>query len=389
MLPPFNRWSFQHFRDVHPTRGMAHGAPSAIPEKPLDLGGFRAKVREGREISLAEFIDESHTDAFLVIHKGKLVYERYLNGQKRSTQHTIFSCTKSFVGTLMLTFIAEGKVDPARTVASYVPELKDSAFGDATVQQVLDMTTALEYTETYNDPNSDFWRYSLVWNIWGAPPADYTGPRTVYDYLPTLNRKMGTHGQAFHYVTPNTDVIGWILRRVSGKSVDELIEERLWQPLGAEQDAYIAVDPAGTEGVGGGFAITARDAARFGQMILQGGRFNGSQVVPESVAKRILQPGNPEIFTKFYATLREQYPEAAWFGDVTYAYHDMWWTFNNEHKTVSAIGVYGQYIWIDPVAELVIVKQSSSPDAAGGANESNDTDGPLLYMALAKHLMQH
>lgn len=391
MFPPFNRWSFQHFREFHPTREISRGtgAASKLDANPIDLGSVSAKVRKGRTLSLSEFLDESHTDSFLVLHKGKLVYERYMNSQQPDTQHTAFSCTKSFVGTLMLMFIEEGKVDPARTVASYVPELKDSAFGDATVQQILDMTTALEYSEIYTDMNSDFARYAAVWGMWGPTPSDYKGPKTVYDYLPTLNRKSGAHGEAFHYVTPNTDVAGWILRRVSAKSVDELIEERLWQPLGAEQNSYIAIDSAGTEGVGGGFALTARDAARFGQMILQGGRFNGKQVVPESVAKRILQPGNPKTFTALYGKMREQYPEAAWYGDVTYAYHDMWWTFNNAHKTVSAIGVFGQYIWIDPVAEMVVVKQSSSPDPEGGANWSNDTDGPMLYMAVAEYLMKH
>lgn len=390
MLPPFNRWTFQHMRELHPTRDISRGegAPSKLEEKPLDLDGFTGTVREGRKVSLAQFLDESHTDAFLVLHRGKVVYERYLNGQQRRTQHAMFSCTKSFVGTLMLTMIDEGKVDPARTVASYVPELKDSAFGDATVQQVLDMTTALEYTEVYTDPNSDFGRYGMVWRFWGPPPADYKGPRTIYEFLPTLNRKIGNHGEAFHYVTPNTDVLGWILRRVSGKSVDQVIEERLWQPLGAERDGYIALDTAGTEGAGGGLEIAARDAARFGQMILQGGRFNGRQVLPEAVAKRILRPGNPDTFVRYYKQLVGRYPGVEWFGETTHSYHDQWWTFNNEHKTVSAIGVYGQYIWIDPVAQMVVVKQSSSPDPEGGANDSNDIDGPLLYMALAKHLIR-
>ncbi len=391
MFPPFNRWTFQHLRELHPTREISRGegASSTLAEEPLDLDGVTGSVRSGRKLSLGQFLDESHTDAFLVLHRGRLVYERYFNGQQRHTRHTMFSGTKSFVGTLMLMMIEEGKIDPARTVASYVPELKDSAFGDATVQQVLDMTTALEYLEAYTDPNSDFGRYGMVWRFWGPPPVGYKGPRTTYEFLPTLQRKMGKHGEAFHYVTPNTDVLGWILRRVSGKSVDQLIGERLWQPLGAERDGYIAVDDGGTEGAGGGLAITARDAARFGQMILQGGHFNGREVLPAAVAKRILQPGDPDTFTRYYKQLAGTFPEVKWYGEVTYAYHDQWWTFNNEHKTVSAIGVYGQYIWIDPVAQMVVVKQSSSPDPEGGANWSNDTDGPLLYMALAKHLMKH
>jgi hypothetical protein len=384
MEPPRNRWAFQHIRELQPTREIwrGDGPVSTLQHQPLDLDGFTATVRAGRKLSLAQFADEAHTDAFLVLHRGKIVYERYLNGQQPHTQHQMFSATKSFVGTLMLVLIEEGKVDAAKTVAHYVPDLQDSGFGDATVQQVLDMTTAIEYSEVYDDPDSDIWKYGHVFGLWGTPPADYKGPMTIYDYLPTL-KKHGTHGQAFHYVTPNTDVLGWIIRRVTGKSVDLNIAERLWQPLGAERDGYIWLDGSGSEMAGGGLNISARDAARFGQMILQGGRYNGRQILPEAVAKRILQPGDPETFTRFYG----QFPGTEWYGQIAYAYHDQWWTFANAHKAVSAIGVHGQYIYLDPKAEMVVVKQSSSPTAEGGPNESNDTDGPLLYQVLAEHLM--
>ncbi|MBK8307982.1 MAG: serine hydrolase [Gammaproteobacteria bacterium] len=386
MVPPNNRWAFQHIRELQPTREVwrGDGPVSKLSETAADLGKITAAVRDGRIISLDQLLEESHTDAFLILHHGKLVFERYMNGQQRHTQHQMFSATKSFVGTLMLLLIEQGRVDPARTVASYVPELEDSGFGDATVQQVLDMTSAIAYSEVYDDPNSDIWRYGWVFGLWGAPPAGYDGPLTVYGYLPTL-KKQGEHGHGFHYVTPNTDVLGWIIRRVTGKSVDHNIEEVLWQPLGAERDGYIWLDAGGTEMAGGGLNITARDAARFGQMILQGGKFNGRQILPAAVTTRILQhKGDPEVFTRIYS----QFEGTEWYGTIAYAYHDQWWTCNNAHKAVSAIGVHGQYIYLDPVANMVVVKQSSSPDAEGGANESNDTDGPLLYQALAEQLMK-
>jgi CubicO group peptidase (beta-lactamase class C family) len=385
MAPPYNRWAFQHIRELQPTREIqrGEGPVTALEEDPLDLDGFVGTVRAGRKLSLGEFVDESHTDAFLILHRGKIVYERYLNGQQQRTQHLMFSATKSFVGTVMLMLIEEGLVDPANTVAQYVPELKDSAFGDATVQQVLDMTTAIAFSEVYDDPDSDIARYGHVFATAGTPPEGYAGPRTIYEYLPTL-KKQGTHGEAFHYVTPNTDVLGWIIRRVTGKSVDQNIAERLWQPLGVERDGYIWLDGSGAEMAGGGLNVTARDAARFGQMILQGGRYNGQQILPEAVTRRILQPGDHETFTRLYS----QYPGTEWYGRVAWAYHDQWWTFNNAHKAVSAIGVHGQYIYLDPKAEMVVVKQSSSPTAEGGPNESNDTDGPLLYQALAEHLIR-
>lgn len=385
MEPPKNRWAFQHIRELQPTRELwrGDGEVSALPAAPMDLGKIAAPVREGRVMSLEQLLDEAHTDAFLILHKGTIVFERYMNGMKPHVQHQMFSATKSFVGTIMLMLIEEGRVDPAKTVASFVPELKESAFGDATVQQVLDMTTGVSYSEVYDDPNSDIWRYGRVFALWGAPPPGYAGPLTIYDYLPTL-RKKGQHGHAFHYVTPNTDVLGWIIRRVTGKSVDQNIAERIWQPLGAERDGYIWLDGEGNEMAGGGLNITARDAARFGQMIIQGGWYNERQILPARVAQRILQAGDPVTFTRLYS----QFPGTEWYGKIAYAYHDQWWTFNNAHKAVSAIGVHGQYIYLDPKAQMVVVKQSSSPDAEGGANELNDTDAPLLYQALAEHLMR-
>ncbi len=382
MEAPANRWAFQHIRELQPTREIwrGEGPVSPLRAKPLDLGPVTGTVRKGRVISLDQFLDESHTDGFVILHRGRVVFERYMNGQQRHVQHQMFSATKSFVGTIMLSLVSEGRVNPGKTVGSYIPELQKSAYGDATVQQLLDMTAGVSYTEIYDDPDSDIWRYGRVFSLWGVPPPGYTGPRTVYDYLPTLEKK-GTHGYAFHYVTPNTDVLGWIIRRVTGKSVDQNVSERLLQPLGAERDAYMWLDGEGNEMAGGGLSIAARDAARFGQMILQGGVYNGKRVLPAAVARRIFEPGNPETFTRFY-------PDDPWYGPIVSSYHNQWWNFRNSHKAVSAIGVHGQTIYLDPVAQMVVVKQSSSPDAEGGANESNDTDGPLLYQALAEHLIK-
>jgi CubicO group peptidase (beta-lactamase class C family) len=385
--PPQNRWSFQHLREVQPTREIwrGDGPVSVLPTHTQELGGVSGTVREGRVMSIDQLLDESHTDAFVVVHRGNIVFERYMNGMAPHVQHQMFSATKSLVGTIMLTLIEEGRVDPARPVAEYVPELEGSAFGDATVQQVLDMTTGISFSEIYTDPDSDIWRYGHVFRLFGEPPAAYTGPRTIYDYLPTL-KKEGIHGAAFHYVTPNTEALAWIIRRVTNKSVDANIQDRIWQPMGAERDGYIWLDREGSEMAGGGLNITARDAARFGWMILNGGRVGERQVVSEAIAKRILTPGDPAAFTAYYGQFRGQFPGAEWYGTVTHSYHDQWWSFTN--GAVSAIGVNGQFIYLDPKAQMVVVKLSSSPDTAGGANWSNDWDGPLLYQALAEHLMK-
>ncbi|MEQ9465691.1 MAG: serine hydrolase [Haliea sp.] len=377
MQEPFSRWGFRHIRQLAPTADIYAGSPiSPLESSPVDLDALAFEVGEGRTLDLATWMEESRTDSFLVLHRGRIVYERYLHGMQPQLPHQMFSVTKSFVGTLVLTLAEEGQIDLERTVASYIPELADSAFGSASVQQVLDMVTSVSFSEDYADPEADIWHYGKIVWIGHDPAAAYTGPASMYDYLPTLKPRDAAHGLAFHYVTPNTDVLAWILSRVTGQSLQELIAERLWQPLGAERSGYLWLDRSGVPMAGGGLNITARDAARFGQMILQGGFYNQRQILPPAVVRRILTPRNRDVFNVLY--------QDDWYDTVAYGYHDQWWSFNNPHKAVSAIGVHGQFIYLDSVADMVVVKQSAHPEAEG---ESNEVHGPLIWHQIAVHLL--
>jgi CubicO group peptidase (beta-lactamase class C family) len=378
VIYPYSRWAFQNIRALQPTRGIFRGGDpvAAIAADPVDLDALTFTVANGRQVPLGTWFDESGTDSFLVLHKGKLVYERYFNGMARSSLHQMFSVTKSFVGTLALCLIDEGAIEPGKQVQQYLPELRGSAFGEATVQQVLAMTTSIEFSEDYADPDADVRKYGYVFGTFTAP-ADYRGATSIFEYLPTLKRAKRDHGEGFLYLTPNTDVLGWLTSRVSGKSVAQQLEQRIWQRLGVERDGYMWINALGEEMAGGGLNITAADAARFGQMILQNGMFNGQQVIPASVAQRILRPGDPAPFNRIY--------QDPWYEHIGHAYHDQWWTFATAHKPVSANGIFGQFIYIDAVAEVVIVKQSSHPQAESDANE---VDGPLIWHAIAEHLMQ-
>ena len=377
MRAPYNRWALQHMRELVPTRAVSRGEGKITPleSTPADLDDFTVTLAGGKRLSVSKWLEESYTDGFLVLHRGKLVYERYFNSQAPDTHHQMFSATKSFTGTMLLMLAHEGKVDLQAPVRDYLPELKDSAFGDASVQQVLDMTVGIAFSEAYTDKDADIWKYGYVFGI-GETPHGYGGPLNIHDYLATL-KKRGEHGEAFHYVTPDTDVLGWIVRRVSNQNLSQFFGQRIWSQLGAERDAFFWLDHNATEMAGGGLNITLRDGARLGQMILQRGRYNGRQIVPAAVAERLLDKGNPEPFNRLYRD--------PWYEQIGYAYHDQWWTFNNSHKAVSAIGVHGQFIYIDPVAEVVIVKQSSHPEAE---SESNEEDGPQIMHAFAERLMR-
>jgi len=286
--------------------------------------------------------------------------------------HAGYSTTKSFIGTIAAALADEGKLDVEALVPRYIPELKNTAYADATVRQLMDMLVGVKFSENYADPKAEVWDYARAGGVRATGP-DYKGPRTYYEFLTTL-QKQGEHGQAFAYKTANAEVLAWILRRVSGNSLAALMSERIWQKIGAEDDAYFEVDSIGTEQGGGGISTTLRDAARFGEMMRQNGRFNGQQVIPARVAEDIVRGGDKEKFAKAgYKTL------------PGFSYRSMWWVSGDSHGVFMARGIHGNCIYIDPKAEMVIVRYASHPVAG---NPYNDPVTLPAFRAMADHLMK-
>jgi CubicO group peptidase (beta-lactamase class C family) len=372
---PRTRYGYSHVREFVPTRAVwrGEGPVSKLPRAERDISGVLFTDPNGTRRTFAEALKLTYTDGILVMHKGKVVYERYFGALDAHTPHIAMSVTKSFVGTLAAMLVADGKLDPAAPVTQYVPELKDTAYGDATVRQVMDMTVGVRYSENYADPNADVWAYARAGGMLPRP-AGYKGPDNFYDYLTTL-RKEGEHDAEFSYKTVNAETLAWIVRRASNKSLAALLSERIWQPMGAQDDAYFSVDSIGTESGGGGLNTTLRDLARFGEIIRNDGRFNGKQILPKSVIDDIRRGGDPAKFAKAgYTTL------------PGYSYRNMWWVSSNDHHTFEARGIHGQRIYIDPVAQMTIVRYASHPVAA---NAANDPVTHRAFAALAEYFMQH
>ncbi len=368
LQPPYNRWSLQHLREIVPTRSVKTGNIVAdLGTQSIDLSGLEVSFPDGRTVVVGEWLKSAFTDGFIVLHKGDVVYERYFNDQTPATQHLMFSVTKSFTGTLVLMLLEQGLIDADALVAEYLPELEDTAFGDATVQQMLDMTNSIHYIEDYYQPDA---------HITGFLNSMLPGGEGLYSNLQTLteHNKTFAHGDAFHYVTPDPEVLGWIVRRVTGGNLAEALHEMIWAPLGAEHEGYYWLDSQGVEMAGGGLAITLRDAARFGQMILQDGNYNGRQVVSENVAHSIKTKRNSDKFNRFY--------NDPWYEDVADSYHDQWWGYAGV-DAVAGLGIHGQFIYINSDAEVVIVKHSSDPDAE---SERIDWETPFVMHALAGYL---
>lgn len=372
---PRLRWAYSNIAQLLPTTTVARGEHGvcALPRAErddLDAVMFTPTNR-AEPMSWAQSLAANYTDGIAVLHRGRLVYERYFGALSPAQAHIAWSVTKSFVGTLAASLVAEGRLDPQAPVIAYVPEMASSGLAQATVRQVMDMTTSIDYSEDYTDPQAGIWAHGRAGGVL-ARPADYDGPASFCDFLVSL-RRAGPHGEAFAYSTVNTDVLGWILRRVTGQPLSELLSERVWSRLGCEQDARLMVDSAGTEFAGGGLNLCLRDLARFGEMMRHGGVFNGQRIVPQAAIDDIRGGADVDHFAKAgYVTL------PGW------SYRSKWWVSHNAHGAYCARGIHGQGVYIDPAAEMVIARFASHPMAG---NMNLDPTTLPAYHALALHLM--
>ncbi len=374
---PMTRWSFSNWRQYVHSVPLRRG-PTPVHVFPraesadTDALTFMP-IGSDRPMSWKDSLAANYTDGIVVLHKGKIVYERYFGVTTAETQHIAYSVTKSFVGTIAASLVAEGKLDPDKPVTAYVPELAASGFGTASVRQVMDMTTAIAFDETYTNPNADIARYAVAGRA--APrPANYDGPDGFLAFLPTIGSK-GEHGERFTYRTANTDALGWIVVRAGGAPLRDQLEARFWSKLGMEQDAAIQVDAQGTPFGGGGLMPALRDMARFGEMMRLGGKWKGKQIVPAAAIADIVKGGGKAEFAKngAYPTL------PGW------SYRNQWWVSHNPHGAYMARGIHGQAIYIDPKAQMVIARFASHPLAG---NVNFDPTSLPAYHALALHLMK-
>ncbi len=372
---PQTRWSYSHIRQMVPTTNVSRGSGPVCPlprAERSDIDDITFSVMDsGETMTWAQSLAANFTDGIVVLHHGRVVYERFFGGLEPMGQHIAMSVTKSFFGTIGAMLVDEGSLDENALVSRYVPELTHTGFGDATVRQLLDMTTGIQYSENYSDPNAEVWAHVQAGSVVPRPPG-YSGPQSFYEYLLTV-KKEGGHGHAFAYKTVNTDTLGWVISRVTGKSVGANLQQRIWSKLGAEQDAYFTVDSVGNEFAGGGLNAGLRDMARFGEMMRLDGFYNGQQIVPRRVVADICKGSDTANFAR-----------AGYLTSPGWSYRNMWWVSHNEHGAYTARGVHGQAIYVDPKAAMVIARFASHPVAK---NAVFDPTSLPAYHALARHLI--
>ncbi|MDR9404394.1 MAG: serine hydrolase domain-containing protein, partial [Halothece sp. Uz-M2-17] len=219
------RWTVCHFQQLMPTQQVSRKLNPAIPLTKAELTGIDeitfTPLGASQPMTWQQSLSANFTDGLLIMHHGQIVYETYAGCLNPSNQHGLMSMTKSFIGLLGEMLVAENRLQEDQLVKDYIPELTTSAFGNATVRQVLDMTTGLNYSEDYADPEAEVWQHAAAGNPL-PKPAEYTGPRSYFEFLQTV-QPQGKHGESFAYKTVNTDVLGWLIARVTEKPVTEVL----------------------------------------------------------------------------------------------------------------------------------------------------------------------
>ena len=368
---PFSRWAFQHVRELIPTAPVTRGAAPTreLPAADLDLdleAVVFARHGDGARTTLAQMLDATDTDAFLVLRDGALVFEQYRRGMNAATRHILMSVSKSLTAIVAGQLQALGVLDAEAEVRRYVPEIAGSAFDGARVRHLLDMRTAVRFEEVYLAAGGPFIEYRIAtgWN----PPVPGVPRSDLRTFLTRLRERDGEHGGPMRYISPCTDLLGWVIERAADRRFSDLLSERLWAPMGAEFDACITVDRLGAPRTAGGICTTARDLARLGQLLLDDGRRDGIEVLPAA----------------WLADTRRGGDRAAWeAGDFAGSmsarplrYRNLWYVAgDDEDVAIFGVGIHGQYLYVAPRARMVAVKFSSQPEPVDETKDRLTLDG--------------
>lgn len=338
--------NFQNMENIYPTRRVRAGEehfqftradqPDALPD------AFEFK---GKPVSSNEFLERSVTTGIMLIQSDQLLHEAYFHDANADTRFTSWSVAKSFVSTLIGIALKENKIASLEEpITRYVPELKGSAYDGVPIKHVLQMSSGVEFDETYSAQFSDIQLF--FWQVYGlgrsadAVMADYDSAKPS--------------GQEMHYASIDTQALGMLLSRVYDQNLTTLLQEKIWQPLGMEQDAIWAVDGEGADAMEIAFcclSITVRDYAKLGRLYLNQGIWQGQQILPSNWVKEATRPGAPHL---------EPGASPHDYGPRGYQYQ--WWMPADYEDEYMAVGIWGQYIYVSEPDNLIIVKTSVDPD---------------------------
>jgi CubicO group peptidase (beta-lactamase class C family) len=329
-------------RSVKPFE-FKHGTPISLPESFPNAGNREDTV---------EFLAATDTTGLLILKDDRVIFEQYWLGNTAETRWPAWSVSKSFTSALVGIAIHDGKIagieDP---ITKYVPELKGSAYDGVRIKDALQMSSGARWNEDYSDSQSDVNRFGRAFALGGSLDA----------FAATLTRELPP-GTFNRYNSMDAQVLGMILRRTTGKTQADYLEEKLWSPLGMESDAYWITDDQGVEFAAGGLIATLRDFAKLGRLYANGGRWNEVQIVPPDWVHASVTPDAPHLVPGKRAS-----------SDSTWGYGYQWWVPDNS-GAFSAVGIYNQFVYVNPTMHLVIAKTSANHSYGLNNDESSDRE---------------
>lgn len=319
--------------------------PAALPDTPAKIP--QNFTFDGREFSLQYWQQKRSVCAMVVLKSGQMIHEEYLNGTHQNDRRISWSVSKSILSATLGVLSDQGKLPHLATrIGDIVPELRGSAYGDATLRNVLNMASGVVFNEDYLDYHSDINRMGRVLAV-GGSMDQFAADMVGQEYTP---------GQYQHYVSIDTHVLGMVIRAVTGKRSDDLMRELIFDPVGLETAPYFLTDSLNEPFVLGGLNMTTRDYARIGLLFAQKGMIDGKRIISEEwIAESTGQSAPPAC------------PDDADLPVGTLGYGYQWWLpANAAEGEYFAIGIYGQYIYVNTKAEVVIAINSADRDFKDG-----------------------
>ena len=305
-------------------------------------------------IGTENFLQRTDTSALLILQNGRIQFEKYWLTGGENVQWMSMSVAKSFISALVGIAIRDGHINNIEeAISDYVPELKNSPYNNVRIKDVLQMSSGASWNEDYSDPESDINRWAKIFALGGS--FDEFIQTLSYDFKPgTIN----------HYNSMDTQALGMLVNRATGKSITDYMTEMLWHPMGASDKGYWLLDSEGMEMAFAGLNVTARDYAKFGELYRLNGKLNGQQIVPKSWVKDSITPDGPHLT-----------PGDNPLSDYPLGYGYQWWVPGGDKGEFMAIGVYNQMIYVAPESNMVIVKLSAN--SSYGTAEDTDMASEL------------
>ena len=324
--------------EIFPTSKLSHSSKPLVFKKgaPLELpSNF---IFEDKVVKVDEYLSRTDTSALLILKDGKISYENYWLTGGKNVQWISMSVAKSFISALIGIAIDQGYIKSLEDeVTDYVSQLKNSAYDNVRIKDILQMSSGASWNEDYSDPNSDINRSSKIFAIGGS----------LDEFSASLKKELKP-GSYNRYNSTDTQVLGMLLREATRTSVTKYMQEMLWHPMGAQDSGYWILDSKNMEMAYAGFNATARDYAKLGELYRLGGKINGKQIIPRDWVKASVKPDAPHLM-----------PGDNPLSDFPLGYGYQWWV-PDLSGDFSAIGVYNQFIYVSPKSNMVIVKLSAN-----------------------------